>query len=195
MKNKIILASNSPYKRALLGKLGIPFTAVKPSFNEECYDKNPNHDHRELSLQLAYLKGESLVDGSSIVISADQLCSFENEILSKPGNHATAIKHLKKLQGKTHKLITSYCLFHSDGVIKRTDITTLTMKKMSDQEIEDYLKLDTPYDCAGAYKIEEAGIALFDNILCDDFTAIMGLPLIQLSQDLKSLGVELWKPL
>ena len=120
-----------------------------------------------------------------MIIGSDQLVSFENNILGKPHTKEKAFDQLKSMSGKTHSLLTSVTLINEDKEISFLNETKLTMKSLSDRFIQEYIEKDRPLDCAGSYKIERAGISLFDSIECDDFTAITGLPLIELSKYLQ----------
>ncbi len=95
------------------------------------------------------------------------------------------------MQGKTHRLLTAFCLLKENGdIFTDIDITELTMKKLTDKQINWYLDADEPYDCAGSYKLECFGISLFEKIMSEDQTAIMGLPLLKLSNQLNRLGMQ-----
>lgn len=189
---QVYLASTSIYRRDLLRRLGLAFRAERPLINEEeAKLEHASLSPRELAAKLAELKARSLAGSGRLVIGGDQMVSFENRILGKPGNREKAIEQLMTLQGRTHELITATCLVDEKGQAHaHLDITLLTMRIMSKEQIEKIVDLDRPYDCAGAYKIEEHGIALMDKIESSDFTAIQGLPLMALSKMLENLGVS-----
>ena len=113
--------------------------------------------------------------------------------MGKPHTFEKARKQLQQLQGQTHQLITAVTLLSEDFERHLNHITYLTMRNLSDLEIDNYLKKDEPYDCAGSYKIEKHGIILFSEIKTDDFSAIQGLPLIWISNQLKELGYEFFQ--
>lgn len=189
MKN-IILASSSPYRKALLERLGINFQCMSPDVDEDFYKekiKNP----LELAEQLAKLKSFAIAKdhADSIVIGSDQLGHLENNILSKPHNFDNAFKQLKMMQGKSHQLITAVTICYQEKQVSFTNITKLKMKELTDEQINFYLRKDKPFDCAGSYKLELCGISLFDSIKTDDQTAIIGLPLLQTARELSKLGV------
>lgn len=184
----LVLASTSPYRRELLEKLGLPFTFKKPLIDEE-KEKDPRWSPLETAEKLATLKAKSLANLGSIVIGGDQLVALDNAILGKPHNFENAVKQLLQMQGRTHELITSVCLFDDLKPSLFTNITRLHMKSLSKAQIETYVQWDQPFDCAGSYKIEKKGITLFEKIETSDFTAIQGLPLIELSEKLKQLGM------
>ncbi len=184
----LILASTSKYRQELLARLARPFTAVAPLVDEE-KEKDPRLSPQALAEKLAYLKAQSLSQAGQIVIGGDQLVAFEGRIIGKPHTPEKALEQLLSMQGKTHELITAICVFNGDKAIPYTDITRMHMKKMNREQIEKYVQLDNPIDCAGSYKIEKHGIMLFDKIESQDFTAIQGLPLIALNKILENEGL------
>lgn len=187
----IVLASTSPYRKELLERLRIPFKAQNPNLHEGPF-KERIHDPLVLTKTLAFEKARSLLlqFPQSLIIGADQIALFEGEILGKPKERKKAFAQIKKLQGRTHQLITSVCLLGPQEFKEEfSDITELTMRPLSQEEIDRYLCLDQPLNCAGSYKIESLGISLFQKIQTQDATAIMGLPLIQLSKVLREVGL------
>lgn len=195
---KIILASTSKYRAELIQRLGFPFETCKPSVDEEQL-KNQLLQKKVTPLELAETlsqeKGKSVLQKypESIIISGDQLVSFDNEILGKPHTFEMACKMLERMQGKTHDLITATTLIINSKIIHNNNIARMTMKSLTSREIQSYVELDNPLDCAGSIKIEKHGISLFEKIECDDFSAIQGLPLIWLSNTLQRSGYELFK--
>lgn len=207
--NKLVLASTSIYRRQLLEKLGIPFQTMKPHFDEDlakqsclAQKKTPLEIAEHLSIQ----KGQSawqqlfqeqpilaLDPNHTLIISGDQLVSFQGRILGKSGNATTAMQQLQALSGQTHELITAVTLLSQNKTWHLNHVTRLQMKKLKKSEIEHYLKKDEPYDCAGSYKIEQSGLILFEKIDCDDFSAIQGLPLIWISNQLQELNYEFFQ--
>lgn len=190
---KILLASSSIYRAELLARLGLSFEQQAPLFNEDEL-KTGNIAPYELSRMLSQKKGESLLAKfpEHLIISSDQVCNFNGAILSKPKNEDNAINQLMQLQGQTHELTTTYSLFQKKHLITKTNATKLKMKSLTREQIQNYLQKDKPFDCAGSYKIEAFGISLFEKIESDDFTAITGLPLIDLGNELQKLGIALW---
>lgn len=171
-------------------RLGVEFLTTHPLTEEDEY-KNKIHDPVELVTTLAKEKAKSvsMLFSDSTIIGSDQLVSFEGEILGKPHTPDKAFQQLKKLNGKTHHLLTAVSLLDKSGETSFLNTTKLTMKEHSDQFLKNYLERDKPFDCAGSYKIEKGGITLFETIECDDFTAIMGLPLIELTKALQAKGL------
>ncbi|PIS10501.1 MAG: septum formation inhibitor Maf, partial [Bdellovibrio sp. CG10_big_fil_rev_8_21_14_0_10_47_8] len=143
---------------------------------------------KTLAVTLAEVKAHSLSTAQNCVIGGDQLVSLEGEILCKPKSFEGACLQLAKMQGKTHQLITALCVIHGGQKIPLLDITEIEMRELSPQQIRAYVTMDQPLDCAGSYKIEKSGLVLVKSLNTKDFSAIQGLPLIQLVQTLTSLG-------
>lgn len=202
----IILASGSKYRFQQLSQLGVPFKVVPPEVNEEEIKQSLLAGHvgttttplsvtpSELAQKLSYAKGASVAKDhpSDIVISGDQLVAFNHEILNKPLSIEKAIAQLSQLSGKEHQLITHVDIFYQGQVFSHTNISQLQMKALSDSEIKHYVSLDNPVDCAGSYKIESYGIGLFSAITTEDFSAIQGIPLLWVSEQIRRLGYELF---
>lgn len=188
---KMVLASTSPYRKAQLQSLGIPFQALKPLIDEE-KEKDLTLTPQDLALKLSFLKSQSLATENQITIGGDQLVSLEGQILGKPGTLEKACEQLSIMQNKTHELITALTIFDGKTSYKQIlNITKISLKKLTPEQIRKYIALDTPTDCAGSYKIEEHGIQIIEKIETTDFTAIQGLPLIELSHHLASLGISI----
>ncbi len=172
---------------------GVPFSTQPPRVEEEALKQSGPKNLVELTKYLALKKGESLKAAfdNAVILGCDQIAELNGERLDKPGDAAGAFQQLKKMQGKTHRLITSLAVISPLKTIERTDITTLTMRALSDGEIRAYIQLDQPFDCAGSYKIEKAGLGLMHNVQTSDPSAIQGLPLIALSEALVELGLDL----
>lgn len=187
-QKQLILASTSRYRQELLSRLAYNFTAQAPLIDED-KEKDPHLTPKALAEKLAHLKAASLRGPDRIVVGGDQLIAFEGRILGKSHTAEKAVEQLLSMQGKTHELITAICVFIGDKAVSHTDITRMHMKALSREQIERYVRLDQPMDCAGSYKIEKHGIMLFEKIESQDFTAIQGLPLIALSKILENEGL------
>jgi septum formation protein len=188
----LILASTSPYRRTLLERLGIPFRSMAPTCDESAL-KAEEPDPTRLAERLAQAKAASLTcegDNASI-IGCDQLLAVQGQIFGKPGSVEGAIDQLLSLAGRSHELITAMVVLSGGRTFRHTDVTKLWMRPLSRPAIERYVLADRPLDCAGSYKIESRGIALFDRIESTDQTAITGLPLIALTSILCELGFEI----
>lgn len=188
---ELILASTSPYRRELLTRLGIPFRCEAPVCDEEAIKKE-GHAPRELAERLAALKAQSLAGKhpGAILIGSDQLASGPAGILGKPGTRAAALAQLEALSGRTHELITALAVWRDGRLWMHTDVARLTMRALTRAELERYVDADRPFDCAGSYRLEARGIALFERIDAEDHSAIVGLPLMALAGQLRTLGLE-----
>ncbi len=185
----LVLASTSPYRRALLERLGLPFAAIAPACDEEAL-KRPDLTPRGLAEFLALAKADSLAASHprAAIIGGDQVATIDGRILGKPGSAAKAVEQLALLAGRTHELITAIVVRHQGRTHAHTDVTRLMMRPLDRAQIERYVAADRPLDCAGSYKLECRGVALFERIESDDHSAIVGLPLIALTRILAGLG-------
>jgi 7-methyl-GTP pyrophosphatase len=187
----IILASTSPYRRTLVKRLGVPFRCVAPQVDEEALkSERDDETPRELAERLALAKAASIArsEPQAAVIGGDQLVAFDNHILGKPGTHEQAIAQLQMMSGRSHELITSLVVLLQGRAYAHTNVTLLTLRSLTPIEISRYVEADRPLDCAGSYKLEARGIALFERIESDDHSAIVGVPLIALTTILRNLG-------
>lgn len=192
----LILASTSKYRAELIQKMHIPFICQKPNIDEEALKNiclNEKKSPVEIADYLSQEKTKSIFKKNTVVVGGDQLVSHNNNILGKPYNFDNAFLQLKILNNSWHDLITAVTVMTDEKTFHINHITKLKMKNFTDNEIKNYLTIDLPYDCAGSYKIESAGLCLFEKIECDDFSAIQGLPMIWLSTRLKGCGYELYK--
>ena len=188
----IVLASTSPYRKRLLESMGAQFSTAASNVDEDQY-KTQNLSPQKLCETLAYEKAASVHKNhpESIVIGSDQLVSFQGRILGKPKTIEKNIEQLMSLQGRSHELLTSVCVLYKKEVQLHTDLTQLHMRALSHETIESYVRLDQAIDCAGGYKLESGGVALFESIKSDDHNAIIGLPLIALCQMFLNLNFPL----
>jgi septum formation protein len=187
----LVLASTSPYRRALLERLALPFRCRAPLCDEAALQRElPDLEPRRLAERLALAKASSLVgqEPGSVIIGSDQLVSFGGRVFGKPGTAERAVDQLLSLTGQTHELITALVVIRGSDVFRHTDVTRLTMRPLERHAIERYVAADAPIDCAGSYKLESRGIVLFDRIESDDHSAITGMPLIALVTILRGLG-------
>jgi septum formation protein len=204
MPGRLVLASTSRYRAELLGRLGLPFETSDPAVDEARVAGAAGPlAPRERAALLARAKAVAVASrlasdragGRTVVIGSDQVCALEREVLSKPGTSERACATLARLAGRTHELFTAVCLVvvenGSTSIEEFVDTTRLTMRALDAERIARYVARDEPLDCAGAYKVEAAGIALFERIDAVDHTAIVGLPLIGVTTRLLALGFEL----
>lgn len=189
---RLLLASTSPYRRELLGRLGVPFEAVAHRCDEDAV-MTSGLSAEQVATRLARAKAESVADDHSDawILGSDQVVEHEGEILGKPGSMDRARAQLRRLAGGPHRLITAVALRPpKGGVIEALSICAMTLRSLSDDEIRRYVEADSPLDCCGAYKVESRGIALFERIECDDFTSITGLPLMRVGEMLRAEGFQ-----
>lgn len=185
----LILASTSPYRRILLERLGLPFRCLRPTCDEEAL-KEPPRPPRQLAADLADAKAASIAveQPQAVVIGSDQLACIDEAILGKPGSVEAAVAQLAQLSGRCHSLITAVTIRCGERVQRHLDETQLTMHALDEAALRRYVDRDQPLDCAGAYKIEAGGIALFSAIDSRDHSAITGLPLIAVADLLRQHG-------
>ncbi len=186
----LILASTSIYRRDLLARLGPAFSVEKPAVDEAAVQRDRNLPPYAIAATLARMKAEAVAGRhpGAVVIGSDQLATVDGEILGKPGSAAAARAQLARLSGRTHELVTAVSVIHPGGPEHHLAIIRLQMRPLSAEAIARYVEADQPLDCAGAYKLEQRGIALFSAIEGDDHTAIVGLPLLWLGSILARLG-------
>ena len=190
---RLILASASPHRRRLLERLGIPFD-VRPADADE--SAVPGEDAPTLAARLATAKAQSIRtlndDADEIIIGADQVAALDGELLRKPGDHDTALSQLSACQGETVVFSTATTVIdcNSGRQWYGLDSTAVVFLKLSQAHLSRYLELEQPYDCAGGFKAEGLGISLFRRIRSEDPTALLGLPLIWLTQVLRDLELD-----
>ncbi len=189
---KIILASTSPYRQQLLRQLQLSFQPAAPNFIEEI---DPNVAPALLVRHLALGKAQSLTEiyPDALIIGSDQLfVDQRGRPVGKGGNIEMAFQQLKQMRGKTHCFYTGLALLDSQTGTVQTDYTifSVTLRPLSDDQIYNYLRREKPFDCAGSFKIEGLGIALMEKMEGDDYSALIGLPLIKLVSMLEIAGVH-----
>lgn len=187
---KLVLASKSRYKQEALQRLGVPFEIEDPAIDETVHS---GEIPEELVLRLSSEKARTVAARrpGCIVIAADQVAEIDGVILTKPRTKERACAQLTQLSGRTHRLLTGLAVSDGKQVQRRLDVHVLTMRVLSERAIARYVEHDLPLDCAGAYKIEAAGIALFSSIVGADPQAIIGLPLIALVDVLQYFGIHI----
>ena len=185
----LVLASTSPYRRELLARLGLPFRTRAPMCDEDGL-KAAGLPPTELAAALARAKAESLrdVEPTAVLLGSNQVAAIDDRVLGKPGTVEGAVAQLEALAGRTHLLVTAVALLHEGRLQSHVDVTRLSMRALTRAQIERYVAADAPLDCAGSYRVEARGIALFDTIESADHTAIVGLPLIAVTSMLAALG-------
>ncbi|MCW9030218.1 MAG: Maf-like protein [Gammaproteobacteria bacterium] len=178
---KLILASTSPFRKAILDKLGIDFDIASPDVDETALK---NETPQQLVERLSIAKAKAVADKneSALVIGSDQVSVINNEIIGKPHTHENATKQLQNASGKTVTFYTGLCLYNSSTDEYQSEVVpfNVVFRQLNDQQIESYLKKETPYNCAGSFKSEALGIVLFEKLEGEDPNTLMGLPLIRL---------------
>ena len=192
---RLILASGSPYRRALLERLRLPFEVMAPDI---CEAPLPGEQPDATALRLAREKAAAVAARApgSIVIGSDQVAMLDGEQIGKPGDHARALAQLQKMRGRTLVFHTALCVWDGRasallGPAQLENIqTVVTFRDLPDDELDAYLRIEQPYDCAGSAKNEGLGIAILERIDSSDPTALTGLPMIALTAMLRKAGVR-----
>ncbi|MGV8803526.1 MAG: Maf family nucleotide pyrophosphatase [Polaromonas sp.] len=188
----LILGSTSRYRRELLQRLRLDFDVAAPEVDETPL---PGETPRALAQRLALAKARAVAAGAphAVVIGADQVADLHGLPLGKPGNHERAVAQLRQMRGQTVVFQTAIAVVCLQSGFEQTSLAAVSVKfrDLSDEEIENYLRAEQPYDCAGSAKSEGLGIALLDAIDSDDPTALVGLPLIRTCKMLQAAGVAL----
>ena len=183
----LILASSSPYRRELLGRLGLDFFTEAADVDET---RAAAESPRDLAIRLARAKADAVAarHPEAWVIGSDQVIALEDRVFSKPGSHEAAVAQLLELAGVEHQLITAVCVASPRGMEESVTTFAMHLRELTRAEIEAYVREEEPLDCAGSYRIEAGGIRLFEHLRGDDFTAIIGLPLTAVGRLLRETG-------
>jgi septum formation protein len=188
---QIVLASTSKYRRELLARLGLPFEVASPHVDETALQ---NEAPQDTARRLAEAKARTVAARfpQAIVIGSDQVAVLEDMPLGKPGDYATALRQLKAMRGKEVVFHTALCLCNAASGQVQTRIVPfyVRFRDYSNAQIERYLQREQPYDCAGSARCEGLGIALIAEMRGDDPNALIGLPLIALTEMLAAQGVS-----
>ena len=187
---QLVLASTSPYRRELLGRLGLPFEVANPDTDETPL---PGESPTATALRLSEAKARAvaLQYPEALIIGSDQVAVMDGHVFGKPGTHAKAVEQLQTLSGKTVNFFTGLCVLNAKtGEAEVCGVPTLVgFRELGDAEIENYLRREPAYNCAGSAKSEGLGIALLSRIHGDDPNALVGLPLIALCDLLRKHGM------
>lgn len=187
---KIVLASSSPYRRELLSRFNLPFDVVNPDIDES---PQLNETAKEISLRLAKEKAAHVAPhySNSLIIGSDTTAECNGQIIEKPITHPQAISQLKFLSGNLVKFYTSLCVLNTETHTSHECVVDFEVKYrvLSEKKIESYLLKEQPYNCVGSIKSEGLGITLLEYIKGEDPTALIGLPLMKLSEILQKEGV------
>lgn len=190
---QLILGSSSPYRRELLQRLRLPFTVVSPRIDETPL---AGETPPETALRLAVAKARHIAQThpDAFIIGADQVATVNGEQIGKAGGFDKALAQLQAMRGQTVLFHSALCLYdaRNDSVDARDIITRATYRDLPDDELSAYLRIEQPYDCAGSAKVEALGITILEKVESDDPTALIGLPLIALTDMLRKAGVDLY---
>jgi septum formation protein len=195
---RLILASSSIYRRELLSRLQLPFETMSPEIDESAYsDESPE----ATALRLAQQKAAAIAAraDNALVIGSDQVATLDGRQIGKPGNHENALMQLQTMRGRRVVLHTALCLFDGRNTSTTPQYqlenvqTIVTFRDLPDHELDAYLRIEQPYDCAGSAKNEGLGITIIEKIESEDPTALTGLPLIALTAMLRKAGVAFFQ--
>lgn len=192
LSRPLILGSTSRYRRELLSRLRLPFECKNPDTDETPL---PNESPADLALRLALDKAHSVArrHPEAVVIGSDQVADLDGIPLGKPMSHDRAVQQLQRMRGKIVIFQTAVAVVCEDTGFEQSSLAQVRVRfrHVCDEEIERYLRLEEPYDCAGSAKSEGLGIALLEQIDNDDPTALVGLPLIRTCRLLRAAGLTL----
>ncbi len=186
---QLVLGSSSPFRKQLLQQLGLEFETDSPDI-----DETPLTDEtvEEMVLRLSVAKATEIAKrhSNSLIIGSDQSALLNGKILHKPGNHETATQQLQDASGQKVVFQTGLCLYNTETNTYQSKLVpyTVTFRTLSDEMIENYLQKEQPYQCAGSFKSEGLGVALFESMQGTDPSALIGLPLIELTNMLTHEG-------
>ncbi len=187
---QIVLASTSPFRKSVLEKLGLRFTCHAPEVDET---PQPGETPRQLVQRLSVAKAKAVAAHfeQGLIIGSDQVAVIDDEILGKPGNHENAVAQLERASGKTVTFLTGLALVNAQSGAIQAEVIPFKVifRQLSQPQIVNYLHAEQPYNCAGSFKSEGLGIALFERLEGEDPNTLIGLPLIRLIRMLEKEGV------
>ncbi|MGM0592981.1 MAG: Maf family protein [Pseudomonadota bacterium] len=188
---KLVLGSTSPFRKALLEKLQLDFTTDKPEIDES---RKPGETPAQLVARLACEKAHAVAERhpQSLIIGSDQVAVNAEAILGKPGTHEQAVEQLRSASGRCVTFLTGLCLHNSASGAEQVVVEPFHVhfRPLNETQIDNYLRAEQPYNCAGSFKSEGLGIALFEKLEGDDPNSLIGLPLIRLIGMLEKEGVR-----
>ncbi len=188
---QLVLASTSPFRRQILEKLGLPFDTAKPESDETPLT---GETPEALVKRLAETKARAVTEQfpEALIIGSDQVAVNEGKILGKPHTHEVAMQQLREASGKHVRFLTGLCLLNAATGKAQVEVVPfdVVFRDLSDEQIDNYLKAEQPYNCAGSFKSEALGIALFEKLEGEDPNTLIGLPLIRLVRMLEKEGVR-----
>lgn len=189
----LILGSTSPYRRQLMERLQYPFATAAPDIDET---RRMGESARDMVLRLSLQKAQKVAEQhpDALIIGSDQCAVLNEQVIGKPGTHENAVQQLQNSSGETVYFLTGLCLYDSHDGSYQLDVVPFQVdfRELTKGEIDRYLRKDQPYNCAGSFRSESLGITLFKRMTGDDPTALMGLPLIRLSEMLRQARISLF---
>jgi septum formation protein len=191
LQHRIILASGSRYRKQLLERLHLPFECDSPDIDETVRDGEIADDYvRRLAESKARVIAER--NPAAVVIGSDQCAVLDGRILGKPGSHENALRQLRTCQGRTVVFHTAVCVMRLADDFRRLEVVPFEVefRHLADDQLEHYLRVEQPYQCAGSFKSEGYGACLFTRMHGEDPTALIGLPLLRLTAMLENAGIE-----
>ena len=187
---RLILASTSSFRRELLARLGLPFAVAAPNVDET---RLPEETAPALVARLAKAKAAAVArqQPAALIVGSDQVAVLDDAIIGKPGDHEQAVAQLQRAAGRTVVFYTGLCLLDSASGHRQVAVEEFRVvcRALTPAMIEAYLQREQPYQCAGSFKSEGLGIALFERLEGADPTSLIGLPLIRLTRMLEATGV------
>ena len=188
---QLVLGSTSPFRRQLLEKLGLPFETASPETDETPLE---GETPAQLVARLAEAKARAVAAHypEALIIGSDQVAVNDGEILGKPHTHEVAMQQLRNASGKHVRFLTGLCLYNAASEKAQVEVVPfdVVFRELTDEMIDNYLKAEQPYNCAGSFKSEAMGIALFEKLEGEDPNTLIGLPLIRLVRMLEAEGVR-----
>lgn len=188
---RLVLGSSSPFRKALLEKLDLSFDCDSPDIDETPLK---NEHPKDMVARLAKEKANAIAERhpQAIIIASDQCATLDGKIIGKPGNHDAAVEQLTQASGRAVTFYTSLCVYNAGTNQYQESVEPFYVyfRTLSESQIENYLKKEEPYNCAGSFKSEGLGISLFERLEGNDPNTLIGLPLIQLIKMLDKLHIN-----
>jgi len=192
MSRSIVLGSTSPFRKELMDKLHIAYSTAAPNIDETpLANESPEDMVMRLSLEKAKAVAEENSD--ALIIGSDQCAVLNSLVMGKPETHEKAIEQLRNSSGKTVSFLTGLCLYDAKNASYELECVPFEVefRELTDADIENYLRIEEPYNCAGSFKSEALGITLFNKMQGEDPSSLIGLPLIKLCGMLRNKGITL----